>query len=193
MLFCVGFIANFIIGGVTGVFEAAIPVDLILHDTYHVVSHFYYVIIGCIAFALFAAIYYWLPLITGWQYQQRFEHAHFWLSMVGTNLTFFPMVLLGYGGMLRRYAGYDISYGPLAYFTDLHQVTTLRAFMLAVGQIIFVWNIVTPWLEGQLADVYPWNHEERCHRTKEWEWLEQQRETAVSDGGEHDDSDDASS
>ena len=93
MLFCVGFIANFIVGGVTGVFEAAIPVDLVLHDTYHVVAHFHYVIMGAIAFAVFAGIYYWFPLITGRWYQRTLAKWHFWLSMIGTNLTFFPTIV----------------------------------------------------------------------------------------------------
>jgi cytochrome c oxidase subunit 1 len=86
-LFCAGFVFNFIIGGVTGVFEASIPVDLILHDTYHVVAHFHYVIMGAIAFAIFAGVYYWFPLFTGRMYQRTLAKWHFWLSMVGTNLT----------------------------------------------------------------------------------------------------------
>jgi len=185
MLFCVGFVANFIIGGVTGVFEAAIPVDMILHDTYHVVSHFHYVIMGGIVFAVFAGIYYWFPMVTGRMYQKRLAHAHFWLSMVGTNLTFFPMVLLGYGGMPRRYASYSLDVGPVSYFTDLHQLATLGAFILAIGQIIFVWNIVTSWLEGAEAGTDPWGLEARGQRTNEWEWLERQQDRpTVADGGD---------
>jgi cytochrome c oxidase subunit 1 len=183
-LFCVGFVFNFIIGGVTGVFEAAIPVDLLLHDTYQVVAHFHYVIMGAIVFAIFAGIYYWFPLFTGRWYQQKLAHAHFWLSMIGTNVTFFPMVMLGYGGMPRRYAGYDLSAGPVAYFTDLHQIATLGAFMLAVGQLIFVWNVVTSWLEGPEAGRDPWNLESHDQRTHEWHWRERQREApvAIADG-----------
>ncbi|WP_353633205.1 cytochrome c oxidase subunit I (plasmid) [Halobacterium sp. NMX12-1] len=185
MLFCVGFVANFIIGGVTGVFEAAIPVDMILHDTYHVVSHFHYVIMGGIVFAVFAGIYYWFPMVTGRMYQKRLAHAHFWLSMVGTNLTFFPMVMLGYGGMPRRYASYSLDVGPVSYFTDLHQLATLGAFILAIGQIIFVWNIVTSWLEGAEAGTDPWGLEARGQRTNEWEWLERQQDRpTVADGGD---------
>jgi cytochrome c oxidase subunit 1 len=183
-LFCVGFVFNFIIGGVTGVFEAAIPVDLLLHDTYQVVAHFHYVIMGAIVFAIFAGIYYWFPLFTGRWYQQKLAHAHFWLSMVGTNVTFFPMVLLGYGGMPRRYAGYDLSVGPVSYFTDLHQIATLGAFILAVGQLVFVWNVVTSWLEGPETGSDPWDLEASDQRTKEWHWRESRRETpvAIADG-----------
>jgi cytochrome c oxidase subunit 1 len=183
-LFCVGFVFNFIIGGVTGVFEAAIPVDLLLHDTYQVVAHFHYVIMGAIVFAIFAAVYYWFPLFTGRMYQTKLAHAHFWLSMVGTNVTFFPMVMLGYGGMPRRYAGYDLSVGPVSYFTDLHQIATFGAVLLAVGQLAFVWNVVTSWLEGPEVGSDPWDLEAHDQRTNEWHWRERQRDTpvAVADG-----------
>ncbi|WP_237560568.1 cbb3-type cytochrome c oxidase subunit I [Halostella litorea] len=182
MLFCIGFIANFIIGGVTGVFEAAIPVDMVLHDTYHVVAHFHYVIMGAIAFAVFAGIYYWFPLVTGRWYQRTLAKWHFWLSMVGTHLTFFPMVLLGYGGMPRRYATYELTVGPQAYFVGLHQLVTLGAFVLAAGQLIFVWNLIVSWLEGKrVEDGDPWDLAERGLKTREWDWFEQQR--TAPDGG----------
>ena len=188
MLFCVGFIANFIVGGVTGVFEAAIPVDLVLHDTYHVVAHFHYVIMGAIAFAVFAGIYYWFPLITGRWYQRTLAQWHFWLSMIGTNLTFFPMILLGYGGMPRRYATYELTTGPLEYFVDLHQAATLGAFVLAVGQTVFVWNLVQSWLEGpRVGSGDPWDLAEDGLETKEWNWFAERRETMPVDGGEESD------
>ncbi|RMB11673.1 cbb3-type cytochrome c oxidase subunit I [Haloplanus aerogenes] len=185
MLFCIGFIANFIIGGVTGVFEAAIPVDLVLHDTYHVVAHFHYVIMGGIAFAVFAAIYYWFPLFAGRMYQRRLGKAHFWLTMVGTNLTFFPMVLLGYAGMPRRYASYAAPVGPVDVFTLLHRSATLGALILAVGQLIFLVNIVQSWLEGpKVSDGDPWNLAEQGLLTNEWAWLASRQEMAVTDGGD---------
>jgi cytochrome c oxidase subunit 1 len=184
MLFCIGFIANFIIGGVTGVFEASIPVDLVLHDTYHVVAHFHYVIMGGIAFAVFAGVYYWFPLFTGRWYQRTLAKGHFWLSMVGTNLTFFPMVLLGYGGMPRRYASYDVTVGPLQYFTDLHVLATVGAFVLAVGQILFVWNVVVSWLEGpRVESGDPWDLDRDGTPGREWQWLTDNRKPTVADGG----------
>ncbi|QLH83083.1 cytochrome c oxidase subunit I [Halosimplex pelagicum] len=184
-LFCVGFIANFIVGGVTGVFEASIPVDLLLHDTYHVVAHFHYVIMGGIAFAVFAGIYYWFPIYTGRMYQQTLAKWHFWLTMVGTNLTFFPMIILGYAGMPRRYATYDLSVGPELLFTALHRSATLGALLLAFGQIIFVWNLVQSWLEGpKVTDGDPWDLKETDQHGREWAWFERQRETALAtDGG----------
>ncbi|MFC7139129.1 cbb3-type cytochrome c oxidase subunit I [Halosimplex aquaticum] len=190
-LFCVGFIANFIIGGVTGVFEASIPVDLLLHDTYHVVAHFHYVIMGAIAFAVFAGIYYWFPIYTGKMYQRTLAKWHFWLTMVGTNLTFFPMVLLGYAGMPRRYATYDLAVGPELLFTLLHRSATLGALLLAVGQIIFVWNLVQSWLEGpRVRDGDPWDLKETDQHGREWAWFERQQETALAtDGGEDPDGD----
>ncbi|MFW5919874.1 MAG: cbb3-type cytochrome c oxidase subunit I, partial [Halanaeroarchaeum sp.] len=188
MLFSIGFVANFIIGGVTGVFLAAIPIDLILHDTYYVVGHFHYVIMGAIGFAVFAGVYYWYPIVTGKMYGRTLGKWHFWLSMIGTNLTFFAMLLLGYGGMPRRYATYDaISVGPLQYFTDLHQLATLGALILLIGQIIWLWNMVQSYLESPLLeDDDPWNLGRDDLRTREWNWLgsKQEDRLVATDGGE---------
>ena len=181
MLFCIGFVSNFIIGGVTGVFLASIPVDLVLHDTYYVVGHFHYVVMGAIAFAGFAGLYYWYPLYTGRMYQKTLGKMHFWLSMIGTNITFFAMILLGYGGMPRRYANY------LPQFATLHQVATLGALILLVGQIIFVWNFVQSWLEApKIDDGDPWDLKDSDLYTAEWDWFDQKLQTAIADGGEED-------
>jgi cytochrome c oxidase subunit 1 len=181
MLFCIGFVQNFIIGGVTGVFLASIPVDLVLHDTYYVVGHFHFIVMGAIAVAGFAGIYYWFPLYTGRMYQKTLAKWHFWLTMIGSNVTFIAMLLLGYGGMPRRYATY------LPQFTDLHVVATVGAFIMAFGQLIFVWNLLTSWLEGpRVQSGDPWNLEEDGMKTHEWAWFERKRETAltIADGGE---------
>lgn len=179
MLFCIGFVSNFIIGGVTGVFLASIPIDLILHDTYYVVGHFHYIVMGAIAFAGFAGLYYWFPIYTGRMYQTTLGKWHFWLSMIGTNLTFFVMVLLGYGGMPRRYATY------LPQFATMHQLATVGALILLVGQMIFVWNFVQSWLEGpKVEDGDPWDLGEDNLTTAEWTWFERKLQTAVTDGGE---------
>jgi cytochrome c oxidase subunit 1 len=185
MMFCVGFVQNFIIGGVTGVFLAAIPIDLILHDTYYVVGHFHYIVMGAIAFAGFAGIYYWFPMVTGRMYQRSLAKWHFWLSIVGANITFFAMILLGYGGMPRRYATYDFGVGPVSYFTDLHQIATLGAVLLLVGQLIWVWNMYQSWVEGpRVESGDPWNLAEHDQKSREWAWFENQREQALTDGGE---------
>ncbi len=180
MLFCIGFVSNFIIGGVTGVFLASIPVDLVLHDTYYVVGHFHYIVMGAIAFAGFAGIYYWFPLVTGRMYQASLGKAHFWLSMVGTNITFFAMILLGYGGMPRRYASY------LSQFVTLNQIATIGALIIFVGQLIWVWNMVSSWFEGKRVESGdPWNLEESGVNTVEWQWFNQKLETQIAtDGGE---------
>ncbi|ODR79687.1 cytochrome-c oxidase [Haladaptatus sp. W1] len=178
MLFCIGFVSNFIIGGVTGVFLGSIPLDLVLHDTYYVVGHFHYMVMGAIAVGAFAGFYYWFPIYTGKMYQKSLAHAHFWLTMIGTNVTFFAMLFLGYGGMPRRYATY------LPQFTTWHQVATAGAFILGIGQFIFVWNIAQSWLEGPPAPADPWNLGEDGMLTKEWDWFAKKQETALTDGGE---------
>jgi cytochrome c oxidase subunit 1 len=184
MLFCVGFVSNVIIGGVTGVFLASIPIDLVLHDTYYVVGHFHYFLMGGTVFAVFAGLYYWFPLVTGRMYQKTLGKAHFWLSMIGTNVTFFAMILLGYGGMPRRYATY------LPEFATLHQVATLGAIFITVGQLVWLFNMVQSYVEGRrIEDGDPWNLADDGLKTAEWEWLERRRATAVADGGE--DRDDA--
>jgi cytochrome c oxidase subunit 1 len=170
------------------VFLAAVPVDLVLHDTYYVVGHFHYVVMGAIGFAAFAGIYYWFPIVTGRMYQTTLGKAHFWLSMIGTNITFFAMILLGYGGMPRRYATYDaISVGGIqSYFTDLHLLATVGAVLLLVGQIIFVWNLANSWFEGKrLESEDPWGLKDDGMWTREWDWFMQRRETRIAtDGGD---------
>ncbi len=177
MLFCIAFVGNFIIGGVTGVFLAAIPIDLVLHDTYYVVGHFHYIVMGAIAFAGFAGVYYWFPLVTGRMYQATLGKAHFWLSMVGVNLTFFAMILLGYGGMPRRYATY------LPQYATLHQLTTLGALLLAVGQIVWIWNMVSSWMEGRrVEETDPWDLQQHDTYTTEWNWFDRRRQSLLTDG-----------
>ena len=186
MLFCIGFISNFIIGGVTGVFLASVPVDLVLHDTYYVVGHFHYIVMGAIAFAAFAGIYYWYPIFTGRMYQRTLGKAHFWFSMIGTNITFFAMLLLGYQGMPRRYATYafDSALVNLDLVTLLHQSATLGAFLLGFGQFVFVVNLIQSWYEGPEVGEDPWNIGDTALYGREFEWHRNRVETAVPDGGE---------
>ncbi|MXR21996.1 cytochrome c oxidase subunit I [Halobacterium sp. PCN9] len=185
MLFCIGFVQNFIIGGVTGVFLAAVPVDLILHDTYYVVGHFHFIVYGAIGFALFAGTYYWFPMFTNRMYQKRLAHIHFWTALVGSNLTFLAMLWLGYGGMPRRYATY------LPQFLTAHQIATAGAFLMGVSTLFWLFNMVVSWREGpRVESGDPWNLEQTDQFTKDWSWYDQQRESpvpAVPDGGEPED------
>ena len=186
MLFCIGFVSNFIIGGVTGVFLASVPVDLVLHDTYYVVGHFHYIVMGAIGFAAFGGLYYWFPIFTGRMYQRTLGKMHFWASMIGTNVTFFAMLALGYLGMPRRYATYEFNpaLAPLDWIQLLHVAATLGAFILAFGQIIWVYNFVVSWLEGPDAGDDPWNLERDGMLGNEFEWHQRRRASAVTDGGE---------
>jgi cytochrome c oxidase subunit 1 len=186
MLFCIGFVANFIIGGVTGVFLASIPVDLILTDTYYVVGHFHYIVMGAIAFAGFAAMYYWYPIVTGRMYQRTLARWHFGLWMVGTNITFFAMLLLGYQGMPRRYATYDLPNGePFSLLIQhLHQLTTVGAFLMAIGMIIWLYNIVVSWYEGPEIGEDPWDLRDYGQQAREFEWHARRLQTTVTDGGD---------
>ncbi|WP_211330689.1 cbb3-type cytochrome c oxidase subunit I [Halalkalicoccus subterraneus] len=179
MLFMLGFVSNFIIGGVTGVFLASIPINSILHATYYIVGHFHYIVMGAIGFALLGAVYYWFPLVTGRMYQRQLGLIHFWLSFIGTNVTFFAMILLGYGGMPRRYAEY------LPQYATLHQVTTIGAFLIFIGGVVFLWNIVQSSFEGQVIENGdPWQLQENGLMTNEWVWLEHKIDTSLADGGE---------
>jgi cytochrome c oxidase subunit 1 len=187
MLFCIGFISNFVIGGITGVFLASIPVDLVLHDTYYVVGHFHYIVMGMLAFAAFAAIYYWYPIVTGKMYQRSLAKAHFWLSMVGTNITFFAFLVLGYLGMPRRYASYefDAAFAPLVQVTNFHQIATAGALILTIGQLIWLWNLISSYYEGPtVQDGDPWNLKDEGMFGREFQWFEAQ--LARADGGEVD-------
>jgi cytochrome c oxidase subunit 1 len=184
MLFCIGFVSNFIIGGISGVFLASIPVDLVLHDTYYVVGHFHYVVMGVIAFAGFAGLYYWFPMFAGRMYQRRLGKIHFWTWMIGSNITFLAMIVLGYGGMPRRYATY------LPQFATFHQIATLGAFLMFVGGLVWTYNFVVSWLEGpKVQDGDPWELREDGMYTNEWQWFENKQETALADGGDGDEED----
>ncbi len=200
MLFCIGFVSNFVLGGITGVFLAAIPVNLVLHETYYVVGHFHYIVMGMIAFAGFGAIYYWFPIVTGKMYQKTLAKWHFWLSMIGVNITFFSMLLMGYLGMPRRYATYDFNpaLAPLASVELLHRVTTFGAVLIALGTLIWLWNIVQSWAEGpEITDPDPWNTKRDGLHGREFAWFEEQLaadgKLATTDGGEASDTSRASS
>ncbi len=150
MLFALGFIIVFTIGGITGVILAAAPLDIVLHDTYYVVAHFHYVLVAGSLFALFAGTYYWLPKWTGHMYDEKLAQWHFWASMVTFNVTFFPMHFLGLAGMPRRYADYPMQ------FADYNMIATIGAFGFGLSQLIFLAAVIKCIKGGPKAADNPW-------------------------------------
>jgi cytochrome c oxidase subunit I+III len=155
MLFVLGFIVLFLIGGLTGVMIASVPFDTQVHDTYFIVAHFHYVLIGGAVTPLLAGFYYWFPKCTGRMLSERLGRWNFWLFFVGVNLTFFPMHLLGLRGMPRRVYTYlpDTGWGPL------NLVETIGAYLLAASVLLFVVNVVRSLRRGEVAGDDPWGSE----------------------------------
>ncbi|WOB44298.1 cytochrome c oxidase subunit I [Thermoleptolyngbya oregonensis NK1-22] len=151
MLFAVGLLGMFVLGGLSGITLGAAPFDIHVHDTYYIVAHFHYVLFGGSVFGLYAAIYHWFPKMTGRMMNERLGQVHFLMTFIGANLTFLPMHSLGMHGMPRRVAMYDPQ------FTALNQLCTFGAFMLAASLIPFIINAVWSWTRGPKASDNPWN------------------------------------
>jgi cytochrome c oxidase subunit 1 len=152
MLFAIGFIVVFIVGGVTGVMVASVPFDLQVHDTYFVVAHLHYVILGGVLFPLFGAIYLWFPKMTGRLLSERLGRWHFWLFLVGVNGTFFPMHVLGLEGMPRRV----YTYLPETGWGRLNLVATVGAGVIIASVVVFIVNVLMSRRAGVLAGPNPW-------------------------------------
>jgi cytochrome c oxidase subunit 1 len=152
MLFALGFVAMFLIGGIDGVWMASPAVDFALTDTYWVVAHIHYVLFGGTLFGIMAAMYYWFPKITGRMLSKRLGQWHFWLQLAGFNLTFFPMHLLGLRGMPRRVADYAGNRG----WNFLNLVATVGSFLIAVSIAIFLVNVVITLRKPRTASADPW-------------------------------------
>ncbi len=152
MLFAIGFIALFTIGGLSGVTHAAPPADLQQTDTYYVVAHIHYVLFGGTIFGLFAGMYYWWPKMTGRLLSETLGKWHFALMFVGMNLTFFPMHLIGLLGMPRRI----YTYSPDLGVSTLNLVSTIGAFLIGVGVLVFIGNVWRTRTRGQSAGNDPW-------------------------------------
>jgi cytochrome c oxidase subunit I+III len=152
LLFVMGFFFTFIIGGMTGVMQASIPLDLQVHDTYFVVAHFHYVLIGGSVFPLFGAFYYWMPKFTGRMLSERLGKWNFWLMFVGFNLTFFPMHQLGLQGMPRRV----YTYLPGMDWGGMNVAASAGAALLTLGIVLFIVNFFWSRHSGAVAGDNPW-------------------------------------
>ncbi|RBY78646.1 cytochrome c oxidase subunit I [Blastococcus sp. TF02-09] len=155
MLWSMGFLVTFLLGGLTGVLLASPPLDFHLNDSYFVVAHFHYVLFGTIVFAAFAGVYFWFPKMTGRLMDEPLGKLHFWLTMIGFHTTFLVHHWLGNEGMPRRYADFQPGDG----FTTLHTISTVGSFVLGAATIPFLYNLVRSWKHGHLAlRDDPWGH-----------------------------------
>jgi cytochrome c oxidase subunit 1 len=164
MLFALGFLFTFLMGGISGVMLASAPIDFQVHDSYFVVAHMHYVLFGGSVFALYAGIFYWWPKVTGRCLDERWGKVQFWMTLVGFHLTFFVQHILGLEGMPRRVANYFDDDG----FTGLNQLSSIGAFLLGASTLPFLWNAVQT-LRGRLgtpAGRDPWGGQ-----TLEWATL----------------------
>jgi len=153
VMYVIGFFAVFMIGGLSGVMVASVPLDFQLHDTFFVVAHLHYVLIGGALFPLFGAFHYWFPKWTGRMYSERMGKASFWLLFIGFNLTFFPMHILGLYGMPRRI----YTYGPHMGWTTLNQVASAGAVFIVLSIVSMLTNFAISRRSGVLAGNNPWN------------------------------------
>lgn len=150
MLFAIGFLFMFTIGGFSGLMLSIAPADFQYQDTYFVVAHFHYVLIPGSLFGLFAAVYYWLPKWTGHMYSEKLGQWHFWLSVIGLNITFFPMHFLGLAGMPRRIPDYALQ------FTNFNMISTIGSMIFGVSQLLFVILIIRTIRKGEKATPKVW-------------------------------------
>ncbi len=153
MIFALGFIAMFLIGGLNGAALAIVPFDYQITDSYFVVSHIHYVLFGGSVFAIFAGFYYWFPKITGKFLSERMAQIHFWLMLIGMNLAFFPMHLLGVLGMPRRVYTYPATSG----WNELNLMATIGAFMIGLSIMVFLYNLIASLKNGRKAGTDPWD------------------------------------
>lgn len=151
MLFALGILFNFLIGGLTGIFLADVPTDLHLQDSWFVMAHFHYTIVGGGIFAFFAGLYHWFPKMTGRMFNEALGKIHFWLFFTGFNATFLPMFWLGTRGMRRRVADYPPELGPVQLWISL------VAMLVVIATLVFLYNMIRSWRKGEIAPSNPWD------------------------------------
>jgi cytochrome c oxidase subunit 1 len=155
MLFSLGFMVTFLLGGLTGVLLASPPLDWQLNDSYFVVAHFHYVVFGTVVFAAYAGVYFWFPKMSGRMMDERLGKLQFWLTFIGFHGTFLVQHWLGGEGFPRRYVNYQPDDG----FTTLNTVSTIFSFVLGASVIPFFYNVIKSWKHGKLAlRDDPWGH-----------------------------------
>ena len=159
MLFSVGFITTFTIGGLSGVTHSIVSADTQQTDTYYIVAHFHYVLFGGALMGLFSGFYYWWPKVFGKMLDERLGKLHFWLMLIGMHMTFFPMHIVGLQGQPRRMYRYDKGMG----FEFWNMIETIGSFVIAVSVLVFLYNAVHTWRKGAPAPADPWDA-----RTVEW-------------------------
>ncbi len=152
MLWCLGFLSMFLIGGINGMFSAEPPIDYHLHDTYWIVAHIHYVLFGGSVFGVYGAFYFWYPKITGRFLDEKIGKIQFWMTFVGFNLAFFPMHILGLAGMPRRIA----SYAADPQWEFWNQVSTVGAFLIGISTLPFLYNVAISLRGGKKATADPW-------------------------------------
>jgi cytochrome c oxidase subunit 1 len=150
MLWAMGFITMFVLGGISGVMLAMVPFDLHVSKTYFIVAHIHYVLFGGSVFTIFAGIYYWFPKMTGRMYDERLGRWHFWTTVIFFNLTFAPMHIIGIQGMPRRVADYALQ------FATWNLLISFASWALGLSTMIFVYNMVVSWRGGPRAVANPW-------------------------------------
>ncbi len=150
MLFSIGFLVMFTLGGFSGLVLAITPVDITLHNTYYVVAHFHYVLFGGAVLAIMAGVYFWLPKFTGRMYDEKLGQIHFWLTTIGFNLTFFVQHFLGLAGMPRRIPDYALQ------FAEFNYISSVGAFIMGISQLLFLYNVIHCIRSGKKAEQMQW-------------------------------------
>jgi cytochrome c oxidase subunit 1 len=153
MLFAVGFLTLFIVGGLSGFMHASPPIDIQQQDSYFIVAHIHYVLFGGAMMGLYAGLYYWMPKMSGRLMDERLGKLHFWITIIAVNLTFFPMHVLGVDGMPRR----TWTYAALEGWGTWNLVVSVSAFALGIAQLLFVYNFLTHFRKGKIAGNDPWD------------------------------------